>query len=1021
MKGDFSRITFDRRRSFSGVRFQQGRVTLDADLNEAADIQQHIDRTARIDQLGRAAAPRDGGGFALSTDGARITVGPGRFWLDGLLVENDAPTSLDAQPWLPGAALPSEDGVYAVVLTARERLVTALMDPSLREVALGGPDHAARTQVVWQVRLLRIAEPDAPMDCERALETEAWRAFTAGSTGRMRARLRPGDDDLDPCSVPRVAGYRGLDNQLYRVEVHEGTHRLVHGVFRRVSDAPTVKFSRENGSVVTSWVGPGAVPREVVVSSVGPDDRLGFAAGDLVELTGDAHELGRTPGALRALDAVDPDERVFRLDADAPARASVGTAPRIHRWEGVLPVKGTYQDLERGIQVRFDASGVYQTGDWWLVPARALTGSIEWSPDAQRPHGPVEHHALIGLARRAGTWSVEDHRRLFPALTALRRLTPLGGDGQAPDHRGWAPRSLRVGASDGTAPLSGVSVRFTPLTGRLSVEGPGGAAVAAPVEVPTGPDGVAEVWWQVVDGPLRVEDRPEVRAELLGCDGEPLGLPARFIAETDLRLSYAGGDGQDGRPGEPLDQPLRARVMAGGLGVAGAVVEFALVDPGQGELGAHTGDIVGVGTHDGRQARLRVQTDDQGDAAVRWTLGTAPSAPRQAVTATLLTGDEPAPTSDRIVYAGTIRRARDTRYDARCRNLASAKTVAEALDRLCGNAGLHYVSGDGQQGRAGTVLPLSLRVRVANGQWPREGAFVRFEVLNTMAWDRPLGPDASGTVKGWNPVPWGRGKPGPEAVWSTSYVVRTDARGLAQAQWRLGREPRLGLQRVRATLLDDDRRPTDLSITFSAAITSSEPIVAYVGRHGREAEVAAGTVLPTNGFLGLRFRDLLTHVPPEDTHPMQWWPGVRITIQVPEEQLPPYARELVIPGRCLPQPDGSLVWTHLEPRGAGNAVGAAMGTNVSPTPLRLTHLSGAATTDRGAATPAEALRFALHDARMPDPPLVAAPVGATAAAFDQRYLLRVRLVPRFFPDRCAGRAADFETFFWLDPSAEWAG
>src|SRR5690606_22369579 len=133
-------------------------------------------------------------------------------------------------------------------------------------------------------------------------------------------------------------------------------------------------------------------------------------------------------------------------------------------------------------------------------------------------------------------------------------------------------------------------------------------------------------------------------------------------------------------------------------------------------------------------------------AAVRWTLGTAPSVPRQAVTATLLTGDdEPAPTPDKLVYSGTIRRARDTRYDARCKDLASAKTVGEALDRLCGNAGLHYVGGDGQQGRAGTVLPLSLKVRVANGQWPREGALVRFEVLNTMAWDRHLDPDASGT------------------------------------------------------------------------------------------------------------------------------------------------------------------------------------------------------------------------------------------------------------------------------------
>ena len=34
MKGDFSRLTFDPTKHFSGVRMQQGRVQLDADWNE---------------------------------------------------------------------------------------------------------------------------------------------------------------------------------------------------------------------------------------------------------------------------------------------------------------------------------------------------------------------------------------------------------------------------------------------------------------------------------------------------------------------------------------------------------------------------------------------------------------------------------------------------------------------------------------------------------------------------------------------------------------------------------------------------------------------------------------------------------------------------------------------------------------------------------------------------------------------------------------------------------------------------
>ena len=38
MKGDFSRISFDPANRFSRVLTQQGRVTLDADFNEQADI-----------------------------------------------------------------------------------------------------------------------------------------------------------------------------------------------------------------------------------------------------------------------------------------------------------------------------------------------------------------------------------------------------------------------------------------------------------------------------------------------------------------------------------------------------------------------------------------------------------------------------------------------------------------------------------------------------------------------------------------------------------------------------------------------------------------------------------------------------------------------------------------------------------------------------------------------------------------------------------------------------------------------
>ena len=53
MKGDFSRDTFDPLKHFSRVLTQQGRVSLDADWNEQADITAHRTETEARDVITR--------------------------------------------------------------------------------------------------------------------------------------------------------------------------------------------------------------------------------------------------------------------------------------------------------------------------------------------------------------------------------------------------------------------------------------------------------------------------------------------------------------------------------------------------------------------------------------------------------------------------------------------------------------------------------------------------------------------------------------------------------------------------------------------------------------------------------------------------------------------------------------------------------------------------------------------------------------------------------------------------------
>src|SRR5438270_9619967 len=84
---------------------------------------------------------------------------------------------------------------------------------------------------------------------------------------------------------------------------------------------------------------------------------------------------------------------------------------------------GSWIDLENGIQIHF-ADGQFQSGDYWLIPARTATGQIEWPPcggdgAALQPPIPIEviraPLACIHFANQQFT--IDDCRRPFPPLT----------------------------------------------------------------------------------------------------------------------------------------------------------------------------------------------------------------------------------------------------------------------------------------------------------------------------------------------------------------------------------------------------------------------------------------------------------------------------------------------------------------------------------------------------------------------------------------------------------------------------
>ena len=308
------------------------------------------------------------------------------------------------------------DGSYLALLDVWERSITANDDPTIAEPALG-VDTTTRSKVVWQLRLLDLTGVPAPVDCTTNLSA-ALEDF-APATGRMAAFAEAPAGSEDLCRPSPAGGYVGLENQLYRVHVHD-----LDG------SRPVILWSRENASVVTRWLGNAAAD-VLDVAGIGRDAVLGFKAGDWVELYDDTTVLHRRPGTLvKLLNAkgaqltLDPTTATGSTDiGDFPLN------PQVRRWDGADPITVTGDGpitLELGVQVRFPLGGTYHRHDYWLVPARSAQADVDWPRDTagtsvpQLPNGVAHSTGKLAIVSVAGgAVAIEDCRDLFPELTAL--------------------------------------------------------------------------------------------------------------------------------------------------------------------------------------------------------------------------------------------------------------------------------------------------------------------------------------------------------------------------------------------------------------------------------------------------------------------------------------------------------------------------------------------------------------------------------------------------------------------------
>jgi len=302
---------------------QEGRVQVDSDWNEQADVNLHFARFLATSIIGPHGGSRNGFkiGGELSGKGLRydFTINEGYYFVDGILCKNEKTRTFSSQPGHASQPpLPGVPGLNLAYLDVWERELSGQADPSANEVALFGPDTSTRRRISWRVGALPLR-----------------RVRKNWSVSYVENALKKGVGTTEMPTLVPEGRYRGLENQLYRVEIHDPG----------APGTASFKWSRDNGSVVSPIL-------------------------------------------------------------------PVPTARNYHGYIG----------LEDGIQVSF-GEGVYQLGDYWLIPARA-TGTVLWPAKGGKlvpmpPFGARNHYcplAIVTFGSRGQVTAIDDMRREVDAF-----------------------------------------------------------------------------------------------------------------------------------------------------------------------------------------------------------------------------------------------------------------------------------------------------------------------------------------------------------------------------------------------------------------------------------------------------------------------------------------------------------------------------------------------------------------------------------------------------------------------------
>ena len=349
---DISRLLLQPKKHYTGARLQQGRVIVDSDFNEEAQLDDKEQRRILGDVIGPTGSPDEGFAVALdvgdevipqpvsfnagpAVDVLPYRLEPGTIYVGGLrFVQEEREVGgissgevvplqrefLQMGPAEAPRALPGETHTQLAYLHAWEQCDTATEDEELRERALGGIDTSTRVRRMAHVLVDEVENGD---DCFTAwtsvrqrIENAAGGTFDAAgvrltSSARLRLSFVPGEalDACAPCSPDDPGRYLGAANQAIRIMM-VAPDRYVWAV-DNASPIYRVRVADPDG---------GAVRVEMLTE---PRDEAHWPLRNTVveflpwgSLLDNGQKVAQEPGAfLRVDEGFDPDSNSFGLTA----------------------------------------------------------------------------------------------------------------------------------------------------------------------------------------------------------------------------------------------------------------------------------------------------------------------------------------------------------------------------------------------------------------------------------------------------------------------------------------------------------------------------------------------------------------------------------------------------------------------------------------------------------------------------------------------------------------------------------